>query len=40
MKVFDAKFEQTCSLAGVIDSSASQQSNTPTAFARKWTDDE
>ena len=34
------KFEQTCSLAGVIASSASQQGNTPTPFAKKWTDDE
>jgi hypothetical protein len=27
-------------LAGVIASSASQKSNTPTPFAKKWTDDE
>jgi hypothetical protein len=40
MKVFDGKFEQTCSLAGVIASSASQQGNTPTPFAKKSADDE
>jgi hypothetical protein len=40
MKVFDGKFEQTCSLAGVIASSASQLGNTPTPFTKKWTDDE
>lgn len=40
MKVFDGRFEQICSLATVIASSASRQSNTPTAFAEKWTDDE
>jgi hypothetical protein len=40
MKVFDGKFEPTWSPAGVIASSASQQSNTPTPFAKKWTDDE
>jgi hypothetical protein len=40
MKVFDGKFEQTCNLAGVIASSASQLGNTPTPFTKKWTDDE
>jgi hypothetical protein len=40
MKMFDGRFEQTCSLASVIASSATQQSNTPTPFAKKWTDDE
>ena len=40
MKVFDGKFEQTCSLAGVIASSANQLSNTSTPFTKKWTDDE
>ena len=40
MKVFDGKFEPTCNLAGAIVSSASQQSNTPTPFAKKWTDDD
>jgi hypothetical protein len=37
MKVFDGKFG---SLAGVIASSVSQQSNTPTPFVKRWTDDE
>jgi hypothetical protein len=40
MKAFDGKFEPTLSLAGVIASSASQQSYTPTPFAKKWTDGE
>jgi hypothetical protein len=40
MKVFDGKFEPIYSRAGITASSASQQSNTPTAFARKWTDGE
>jgi hypothetical protein len=40
MKVFDGKFKPTCSLAGVIASSARQQGNTPTAFVKKWSDDE
>jgi hypothetical protein len=40
MKLFDGKFEQTCSLAGVIASSASQKSNMPTPFAKKCTDGE
>jgi hypothetical protein len=40
MKVFDAKLRPTSSLADVLASSARQQGNTPTPFARKWTDDE
>jgi hypothetical protein len=40
MKAFAGKFKPTCSLAGVIASSARQQGNTPTPFAKKWTDDE
>jgi hypothetical protein len=40
MKAFAGKFKPTWSLAGVIASSASQQGNTPTPFAKKWTDDE
>jgi hypothetical protein len=40
MKMFDGKFEPIYSLAGVIASSASQQGNMPTPFARKWTDDD
>jgi hypothetical protein len=40
MKAFAGKFKPTWSLAGVIASSASQQCNTPTPFAKKWTDDE
>src|ERR1700729_4251017 len=37
MKMFDGKFERTCSRAGAIASSASRRSNTPTRFAKKWT---
>jgi hypothetical protein len=39
-KVFGGRFKPTCNPAGVIASSVSPQSNTPTAFAKKWTDDE
>jgi hypothetical protein len=40
MKAFGGRFKPTCNPAGAIASSVNPQSNMPSAFAKKWTDDE